>query len=781
MKRYTAAGLVLVASTPAPAQNEPGLALDEEPGALVVHVGAETAMRVPEVHGVPTLRQAVASGAGDVWVIEVRPAEGAAPSTTLVLDTSDGEPRLLERIEADDPDERTELRSEDLDGDGIPELTLVERDPGLDLCGDVAPRLGLRVFDPGTRSLRAARRPLDASTAPTLEASPDIVRRDRTAHDGAFSRSTWNSLDAVPGDPAPVGDALTDDDPATGWRLDAGVAGAWVAGSVAPGAPLIAVTAAPLDGVAPPSGLVLVTDAGMWRLEGDINGPTRWELPAPVRTDCIAVYVPDASDGAIGLGALGIATPLDGPLDTLVDAARDIAISSDVTGRTVDALAALDPGVLTAAARGAQPAPRTVLLRALVAGDADAVAAEAADAEWTTDELEALADGLHGHAPGAWVTTVLQRHTHVGLRAVALDALDRAPRVDAAAVLAMSLAELQPRARALSQRLDAADLVRVLHSVDLAGDSMRGAVLVSIGAGAAWFADARSDAEIDALAAAAVAHDNGSVARAGVALADVFDVTSLWGDLASMAGSDPSPELRAAGVATIASWAHRGSRSEGADDVLVAAFADESATVRLAAARSLPDGAGPRLLEAAANAVADPWPEVRHAALASLARVAPDRAIAAASEALGACTEVACIDIIEALGEQAASLDSAALLSAADRVGDAPGTVWALVSAAARVDRAAVAAWAAEHVDSQHPRAVRVAAAHHVAPDATARDELAAWLVGDDDVLATAALDAHVRWGDVEARNALAAALDQSDDPDRAEALDAALRRLPLH
>lgn len=782
MKRLAIASLLVALPTSASAQNAPAFEFDEADGSLIVYVGAETTVRVPGVHGVPTLRQALASGAGDVWVFEVRPAEGAPPSTTLIFDTAEGEPRLLERIDADDPDERTEVRVEDLDGDGMPELTLIERDPGLELCGVVAPRLGLRVFDPATRAFRDARRPLDASDADALEPVRATVSRDRTPHDGAFVRSTWNGRDAVPSSPAPFDDALTDGDAGTGWEIGAGVAGAWVAGRVAPGVPLLAVSAAPLEGAAPPTGLVLVTDAGMWRLEGAVDGPTLWELPHAVRTNCIALYVADASDAAVGLGELSVVTPIDGPLDTLVDAARDIAISADVAARTVDALSALDAGVLTAAARGAQPAPRAVLMRALAASDADAVVTEAADAGWTQDELAALAAALRDQAPGPWAVTVLQRHTDPGLRAVALDAIDRDQRADADAILAMSLAELEPRALALSQRLDAADLVRIPHNVDLSEDPMRAAVLISIGAGAAWYADARSDAEIDELATAAIAHDNGSIARAGVALADVFDVTSLWGDLAAMAGSDPAPELRAAAVSTIASWAHRGSRSAGADDVLVAAFADESATVRLAAARGLPESAGPRLLDAAADAVADPWPEVRHAALGSLSRVAPERAVEAATRALGTCTGDACTGVIEALGDQARALDATALLDTAERLGDTPATVWTLVAAAARAEGGTVVAtWAGEHLGPNHPRALRVAAAHHVAGLPASRAELATWLTGDDDVLATAALDAHVRWGDAEARNALADALSQVDDPDRADALDAALRRLPLH
>jgi hypothetical protein len=547
---------------------------------------------------------------------------------------------------AGDPGERsrTDIRFEDLTGDGAPEILLgTEFDP-VRVCGRAEPPLLFRqAYDPGARRFRQilARRPGIAPTADLAGAAgpADVRPIVAVAAAASASRNMGDRGDTLMLTP-PF--ALVDGDLATVWSPGlGGSAGEFATLSVAAeqyGVVRIGIIAPPAGGKpawARPRSVLLVTSGEVYRLrfpeiEGEGPAAIWFDLPTPIRTPCLT-FIAEEAVGArdrvpLALSEVVVLTELDreGGLERLV---RDLDVVE--TGEKATSLLRRAGGAALAPLRKGWSKLGEVGRRRAIRTVADTSAAEGADllaeAAVGSDDVAAAAavEGL-ARAPVEGATALAKFLSSVDERkfTAAVKALS-ALRVPKSVDLLIGAAGKGGRAR---RALVRSELARVAG-----GGAELGARLGAALDGAA----AASDRELlldllRAASAAGVAADRtAALAASTYESADRFEdryraLEVIAGqrsdgalEILAAAAKDADPKVRAVSVAGLAAFA---GTEEAASAALSAAIEDTEVPVRLAALAGLRGAAVPRGAERklVAAAGADPWPAVR-AAVAELA------------------------------------------------------------------------------------------------------------------------------------------------------------------
>ncbi len=396
---------------------------------------------------------------------------------------------------------------------------------------------------------------------------------------------------------------LTDGDPATAWEIGGG-RGAWVALRAPEGARIGGVRLSSDEGDSPVVVSVRFGDGATQVLE--VDGQHR-EYAVRTESRCAVVTVSDLGGreqlvlteaslvaSTDGLQPSELVETFWGPaLVAACNADRDPsemadALSSASAEAAAQTLLTSDDSCVTASLASSLEQHDGAGELRLVFPMTDAAAAALQNGEFSLEAVPRLAE-LSEEDP-AWMTAL--ERTVAGHSGLQLDSLFRA-------------VDEQRFEGALS--LAPASIAVPLHDM-LADDSPD-----------SWIRALRIALAFETPVAAedtlrsALAHDNGTVARLGIALVSAVDAVELEGDIQSIAGSDPSSVLRAAAVAALSDMGH---------PVVDEHYADRAPDVRAAVA-GLP--AATRWLVEDSTRVdvvlaTETWPEVRSAWLQAASR-----------------------------------------------------------------------------------------------------------------------------------------------------------------
>jgi len=639
-------------------------------GSLRLEVGGAEIWARP-IPGAPTAAAVEMSShalAGGVAAIDVRFVDAGGAEVFEVVALRDDGGKALRIVwsgavaAAGDPGERSrsDIRFEDLTGDGAPEILLgTEFDP-VRVCGRTEPPLLFRqAYDPGLRRFRQilAKRP---GITPTTDLTGAVGPADErpivaVAAAASASRNMGDRGDTLMLTP-PF--ALVDGDPATVWSPGiGGSAGEFATISVAAeeyGVVRIGIVVPPSFGKpawARPRSLLLVTPREVYRLrfpeaEGTAPAAVWFDLPTPIRTPCLTLVAEEA-EGArdrvpLAMSEVVVLTELDreGGLERLVRDLDDPAMGEKATSLLrragATALAPLRGGWSKLGDVGRRRAVRAVADTSAAAG-ADLLA----DAAVGSDDIAAAVanEGLvRAPAEGAaalakFLSSVDERRFAAAVKALA------ALRVPLSVDMLIGAAGKGGRERRALVRSELARLAR--------GGAELGARLSVALDGAA----AGSDREIlldllRAASAAGVAADRtAAIASSTYESAARFEdryraleVIAMQRSKAALqilvaAANDADPKVRAVSVAGLAALA---GKEEAASTALRTAIEDPEVPVRLAALAGLRGAAVPREAEQklVATAGTDPWPAVRAAVAQLAADVSDGSAVEILSRAL---------------------------------------------------------------------------------------------------------------------------------------------------
>jgi hypothetical protein len=639
-------------------------------GSLRLEVGgAETWARpVPDAPASAAVEMSSFALAGGAVALDVRFLGAGGVEEFEVVAVREGGGKALRILwsgavaAAGDPGERsrTDVRFEDLTGDGAPEILLgTEFDP-VRVCGRAEPPLLFRqAYDPGAKRFRQilARRP---GLAPTADLTGAVGPADErpivaVAAAASASRSMGDRGDTLMLTP-PF--AIVDGDLATVWSPGLGAsAGEFATLSVAAeqyGVVRIGIVVPPAGGKpawAQPRSLLLVTPTEVYRLRfPDVEGAAPvavwFDLPEPVRTPCLTLVAEEAVGARervpLAMSEVVVLTELDreGGLERLVRDLDVVASGEKATSLLrragAAALAPLRAGWPKLGEVGRRRAIRTVADTAAAAG-ADLLA----DAAVGSDDIAAAAagEGL-SRAPdegaaalGRFLSSADERRF-----AAAVEALG-ALRVPLSVELLIGAAGKGGRAR---RALVRTELARLAGGGAALGARL-GAVLDAVAA--------KPDRELlldllRAASAAGVAPDRtAAIAVSIYESAERFEdryraleVVAARGSDAALpilvaAAKDADPKVRSLSVAGLAAFA---GKDPAAAAALRAAVEDPEVPVRLAALGGLRGAGVPREAEQrlVAAAGADPWPAVRAAIAGIAADVSAGSAVEILSRAL---------------------------------------------------------------------------------------------------------------------------------------------------